>query len=62
MTKVKEICNDDMQVQIDKAKLKNEIIMKRLINVYGKFEELVSLEEGRGLMKAEHDALNEEIC
>ena len=35
--------------------------MKKLITVFGKFEEYISKETGRGLLKAEHETLNEEF-
>lgn len=33
--------------------------MKKLIITFGKFEELLCMERGRGVMRAEHETLNE---
>ncbi len=59
LMKVQETCNDDIQKKIEDTKHKNELIMKKLIVIFGKFEELVNKSEGRGLLKPEHDTLNE---
>lgn len=49
-----------MKIKIEDAHRKNEVITKKLIQVYGKFEEYLSQVNGaRGIYKAEHEALNE---
>ena len=49
-----------MKIKIEDAHRKNEMITKKLIQVYGKFEEYLSQVNGaRGIYKAEHEALNE---
>ncbi len=56
----KKTCDDDLKGKIEEAHRKNEIISKKLITVYGKFEEYLSqVSGGRGIYKAEHEALNE---
>jgi hypothetical protein len=56
----KKTCDDDMKIKIEDAHRKNEVITKKLIQVYGKFEEYLSQVNGaRGIYKAEHEALNE---
>ena len=42
MNKYKQTCDDDLQGKLDLARRKNEAIAKKLITVYGKFEEYLS--------------------
>ena len=56
----KKACDDDLKSKIEDAHKKNEIISKKLITVYGKFEEYLSqVNGGRGIYKGEHETLNE---
>jgi hypothetical protein len=56
----KKTCDDDMKLKIEEAHKNNERITKKLIQVYGKFEEYLSRANGsRGVFKAEHEALND---
>jgi hypothetical protein len=56
----KKACDDDLKSKIEEAHKKNEVISKKLITVYGKFEEYLSqVNGGRGIYKAEHETLNE---
>ena len=46
-------------MMLEETKMKNDIIAKKLITVFGKFEEYLTSENGgRGVMKAEHINLN----
>jgi len=38
---------------------RNELIIKRLIIVFSKFEELICKERGKQVLRAEHETLNE---
>lgn len=58
MNLYKKTCDDDLQFKIQEARRKNELIQRKLITVFGKFEEYLTSEVGRGVNKAEHDALN----
>lgn len=60
MNQYKKACDDDLQQQIENARKKNEIIAKKMIQVFGKFEEYLTGVNRHGSMKAEHDTLNEE--
>ena len=56
----KKTCDDDLKGKIEEAHRKNEVIAKKLITVFGKFEEYLSqVSGGKGIYKAEHEALNE---
>jgi len=60
LNQYKKACDDDLKLKMEEAKRKNELITKKLITVYGKFEEYLSQANGgRGVYKAEHEALNE---
>lgn len=59
MIKTQQTCDNELQAQLQQCRFKNELIMKKLIVVYGKFEGLLSMDRGRGIMRAEHETLNE---
>lgn len=59
MNKSKQVCDDDLQAKISEAKAKNEQIMRRLIQVFSKIQEHIMRQTGRGILKAEHEALNQ---
>eukprot|EP00347_Sterkiella_histriomuscorum_P001956 403370023 len=60
LNKTQQTCDTDLQSQIYQSRLRNEAIMKKLIVVFGKFEELLCMDRGRGIMRAEHEALNDQ--
>jgi len=57
LAKYKQVCDDDVKDRIGEVSRKNDYIAKRLISVYGKFEELLT-QEGKSGMRAEHTSLN----
>lgn len=63
LERYRQRCDEELQGKIEDARKKNEVIVKKMIQVYGKFEEYLSQVQngGRsaGIYKAEHDALNE---
>ena len=59
MNLYKKTCDDDIKSKLEDANKQNELISKKLIQVFGKFEEYLSNANGRGIMKAEHDSLND---
>lgn len=60
LNKYKKACDEDLQEKIEAARIKNESINKKMITVFGKFEEyLSSVVNGKGVYKSEHDTLND---
>ena len=63
LNKYKQACDDDLLAKISESHRKNELVAQKMISVYGKFEEYLSTACGhsgsRGLVKAEHDSLNQ---
>ena len=58
MNKYKKACDDELSERIVNSRRKNEQIAKKLIQVYGKFEEYLTAVNGRGVYKSEHESLN----
>ncbi len=58
MNKFKKTCDDDLEQKILVANQKSELIARKLIQVYGKFEEYLNATNGGGVFKADHDQLN----
>ena len=56
---MQKVCDEDIQDSVIQCRRRNELIMKRLINVFSKFEELLCQERGRNVLRAEHETLNE---
>ena len=62
MGKIQQACDDDIQGNISIAKQKNEMIMRKLITVFGKFEEYLATQTGAAALRAEHETLNDEYA
>lgn len=61
LNQYKKTCDEELEQKIVLARKKNEVIAKKLMTVYGKFEEYLSQVSGqKRLFKAEHDQLNEQ--
>lgn len=60
LEKTQQTCDSDLKQQISSSRNRNELIMKKMIVVYGKFEELLAMEKGRSFKRAEHEALKDQ--